>query len=158
MRRIHYRRGSLFNRNRNQIWAWMEFYLLGRSHFPPVKSEMRTKAIAIQENAVWSVASPIIRNARPRIRNTIEYRLRGRCFFMIVIIHKELHMKCRSKFNIQKYCHMVNLWNNKEIDLHVAFYSKSRCCPSWSVLNTCLNPLTKNSNSKQCKGPGTPLR
>jgi hypothetical protein len=47
--------------------------------------------MAIQENAVWSVAIPIARNARPKTRNNMEYLLRGCSFFIGVIIHKNIY-------------------------------------------------------------------
>jgi hypothetical protein len=48
---------------------------------------------------------------------------------MVMIIHKEHPSLHLSKFNIQKYCHIVSLWNNKEMTcmLHI---SESLCCLS----------------------------
>lgn len=49
-------------------------YFLLLSHLPPVMSEMSMNAIAIQENTVWSVTNPIVRNAMPRMRKIVEER------------------------------------------------------------------------------------
>ncbi len=62
------------------------------NHFPPDISEITTKAIAIHENAVSSVAIPIARNARPRMRKILDERWPGLCFVMLVIIHKVLKL------------------------------------------------------------------
>lgn len=119
-------------------WGGPGLHLRGRIHLPPVTSEMRTKAIAIQENTVWSVAMPMTKNASPRIRNMVEYLFSGRCLFMITIIHKEPHKMRGSKFNIQEYCHTVSLWNNKASDLLVTFH---QCVfPAYLILmlNECM--------------------
>jgi hypothetical protein len=52
------------------------FYRLGLSHLPPRKSDNTTKAIAIHENAVWSVEIPTIRNTSPRMRKMPDEFLR----------------------------------------------------------------------------------
>jgi hypothetical protein len=46
-----------------------------------------------------------------------------------MIIHKELPSLHPSKFNIQKYCHIVGLWNNKEM-ICVLHVGESLCCLS----------------------------
>lgn len=45
----------------------------------------------------------------------MEYLLRGRNFFMDVIIHKNKFVDHTAKFNILYHCHIIGLWNNKEM-------------------------------------------
>jgi len=60
-----------------------DYYFLGLSHLPPATREMSTKAMAIHEKAVWSVAMPITRKTRPSMRKMEEV------FFRVIslIIH-----------------------------------------------------------------------
>lgn len=56
---------------------------LFRVHLPPRIRDNNMKTMEIHEKAVWSVAIPMARKARPSIRKTVEYRLRGGCFVML---------------------------------------------------------------------------
>ena len=51
---------------------YVHYFFLGLIHLPPVMSEMRMNTIAAYEKAVLSMLIPIVRNAMPRIRKTIE--------------------------------------------------------------------------------------
>lgn len=51
-------------------------YFFGLIHLPPITRDNTTNAIATHEKAVLSVANPMERNARPRIRNIIDEFLR----------------------------------------------------------------------------------